>query len=351
MTQKMIPPPDHSQWVIMAKALRGELSEAEKKDFSIWLNADEKHAQLWADASDAWDKTSHAYDSSFEPDAELAWDKTASKLSFEPSLSVSKDLDYQDEQADNVKPLFAWNNFMRYAAAILALIGLGWLAYAQWLPTTEWTSIATLSGERKLVYLPDSSMATLNENSTLSYQTIFSGDNRQVKLAGEAFFEVRKNSQQPFIISSGPALTKVLGTSFNVRALKNSDEVTVAVVSGKVALINAQTEKEVVLLPGFTGSLKSSGQLLATQTNVAESTSWRILSFDNTSLQEVANQLSQFFGVSVSLASPSLQNCSFTGTFDQPNLTEIFKVLAASSDVSIKKLKSNTFAISGLGCQ
>lgn len=350
MTQTTTTTHDHPEWVLMAKALRGELSEQEQEEFSQWLNADETHALLWAEASDTWDKTGCVYDASFNPDASQAWENFCSSVSFEPAQNAPIQISI-DKAETEVKPLFAWSQFLRYAAIFLLAVGLGWIGFQQFNASNDWSQIATVSGERKLVYLPDSSMVTLNGNSSLKYQASFSGDTREVELSGEAFFEVKENPSQPFIITSGQAVTKVLGTSFNLLAQRGSKEVAVSVVTGKVSLASLEAQQEIILTPGFTGKLLPTGKLAKVETTATENPSWKTLSFENTSLKEVSVQLSTFFGVAVDLSNPSLQNCSFTGTFENPNLKEILKVLAASSDVTIKQSAPNNYTISGPGCR
>ncbi|MGV3538330.1 MAG: FecR family protein [Rufibacter sp.] len=338
----------------MAKALRGELSEEEQQAFASWLNEDEGHQELWAEASEAWEDAGLEQDLTFEPNVDMAWDTFCAKANLYTIPAVDLDVELTPtpsaQEEPKVIPLFPFQKVYKYAAAVVVAAGLGWLGYLQSSSSPEWSQVATLSGERKLVFLPDSSQVTLNENSTLRYQTAFNGSERRVELAGEGFFEVTKNPEKPFVIESGDATTTVLGTSFNVKAVPAEQEVSVAVVTGKVALASSQTGQKVLLTPGFTGRLTSAGQLTK-QGTLANQASWRSLSFTGASIEDVAQQLEEYFNISFQIKNEALLNCSFTGTFADPDLQEILTVLAATNDYKITNTAPGSYSVSGAGCQ
>ncbi|MFC6999473.1 FecR family protein [Rufibacter roseus] len=347
MTQTTLNSRENPEWVLMAKALKGEMSAQEQEEFNLWLNADSNHAEQWAEALETWDEVGSIHDNSFEPDAQLAWEKVCSKANIAPIHSAPE----STQQEAVVRPLFNWNHVYRYAAVFILAAGLAWVGYFNFNQSADWAQVATLSGERKTFYLPDSSQVILNSNSTLRYQTAFNGTERKVELTGEGFFDIKKNPDQPFIIESGDARTQVLGTSFNVKALENSDEVTVAVVTGKVSLSSERNGEEVILTPGYTGTLHADGKLDKTESALQSANSWKTLSFQAATVEEVTQQLSAFFGVAVETSSPELLKCTFTGTFENPKLSEILQVLAISTDMTVKQKAPNTYFLSGQGCQ
>ncbi|WP_437920530.1 FecR family protein [Sphingobacterium sp. LRF_L2] len=95
---------------------------------------------------------------------------------------------------------------------------------------------ATVGQERKLVTLPDSSKVWLNANSSLAVEAGYGVNGRLVNLDGEAFFDVKPNAQQPFVVKTRHLKVKVLGTAFNVSAYKGVPRTQVAVEHGKVAV-------------------------------------------------------------------------------------------------------------------
>ncbi|RNI24976.1 FecR family protein [Rufibacter latericius] len=359
MTQTKLDNHENPEWVLMAKALRGELSDQEQLEFSAWLNEDEAHTQQWTEALEVWDEVGSEQNLTFQPNADAAWTKFCAKAEFTPETKIiplipDESPSYEAPAGEAIeRQLFPWNTLYKYAAAFVLAVGLAWIGYLQFNNSSPnaWAQVATAAGERQLIYLPDSSKVTLNENSTLRYQTAFKGKERKVELVGEGFFEVRKNPEKPFIVKSGNAETRVLGTSFNVKALKAESEVSVAVVTGKVALSSLKSEKKVLLTPGFTGFLSANGQLDRKETEKATPATWRSLEFNNTSLKAVADQLEEYFNVSVEVPNQNLQACTFTGTFENPDLKEILSVLEASTDVKISRSEKGTYTLDGAGCR
>ncbi|WP_210465104.1 FecR family protein [Rufibacter roseolus] len=357
MTQTKPDTHENPEWVLMAKALRGELSDQEQLEFSAWLNEDDAHLQQWTEALEVWDEVGTEQNNTFNPDAELAWNKLSAKLDFPTETKViplipEETHAYEASQETVERQLFPWNTLYKYAAAFVLAAGLAWIGYLQFnTDPVAWTQVATAAGQRQLINLPDSSQVTLNENSVLRYHTAFNGAERRVELVGEGFFEVRKNPEQPFIVKSGNAQTKVLGTSFNVRANKNEADVSVAVVTGKVAFSSLKDNKQVLLTPGYTGHLSANGQLDRKETLQSSSSTWRALVFQNTSIKAVADQLEAYFKVSVEVPNQSLQACTFTGTFENPELDEILTVLKASSDLKVNQTAAGSYTLDGAGCK
>jgi transmembrane sensor len=349
MAQTIQDTQENPEWVLMAKALHGELSEEEQQRFSAWLNESESNARQWAQALEVWEQTGSEQNISFSPDLDQAWTTFCAKADFVAPVQISTQ--FPEASETEVRPLFAWNTLYKYAAALVLAAGLASLAYLQLNTSPEWVQVVTLSGERKLVYLPDSSQVTLNSNSTLRYQAAFAADERLVELTGEGFFEVKRNPAQPFVVQSGDAQTKVLGTSFNIRALANEPEVQVAVVTGKVGLSSLKTKKQVFLTPGYTGVVSAKGQIAKAETSPASAPAWRALAFKANTLAQVVVKLEEYFNVTIEVPNQKLQQCTFTGTFDHPELLEILQVVAATLDSKLIQNSARNFTLEGAGCQ
>lgn len=160
------------------------------------------------------------------------------------------------------------------------------------------------NGRRTIITLPDSSQVYLGAGSKLRYTEKFSGVTREVNLEGEAFFEVVKNPEKPFIIHTGTITTRVLGTSFKVDAFLNQP-LTVLVSTGKVRVdrhVGHQTESLAVLTPGqtVTWNEKSHLKTLGT-TQVADISGWKDgrLVFNETRLSEITAILERWYAVKI----------------------------------------------------
>ena len=115
----------------------------------------------------------------------------------------------------------------------------------------------TEKGQKLSIYLADGSKVILNSDSRITYPKEFETDSRRVILEGEAFFEISKNPQKPFIVQTGAFETVVLGTSFIVNADPDCDKISVALKSGEVLVRQKPEEKKdspvfekVRLIPG-----------------------------------------------------------------------------------------------------
>jgi transmembrane sensor len=106
----------------------------------------------------------------------------------------------------------------------------------------------TRRGEKLTLMLPDGSKVKLNSESSLKYPTSF-GDQREVSMEGEVYFEVERDSLKPFIVKTGEVNTEVLGTSFNINYSLGDSMVQVAVTSGKVAVTSQHVNEKFYLLP------------------------------------------------------------------------------------------------------
>ncbi|WP_299524767.1 FecR family protein [Winogradskyella sp.] len=134
--------------------------------------------------------------------------------------------------------------FIGIAASVVLLMSIGLLNWPS-KKNKQWVFVQNTSHEVKKITLPDSSHVWLSSQSSLSYAPTFNTSQRETKLTGQAFFEVTKNPNSSFTIQTGEVLTKVLGTSFNIKSKDTLVEVVVA-----TGLVKVSSQKEAVeLLP------------------------------------------------------------------------------------------------------
>ena len=217
------------------------------------------------------------------------------------------------------------------AAAAVTLLCLSvWTAYLYMQPVTIQT-VSTLA-ETRTVCLPDGSTVTLNHYSSLSYPEKFKSDKREVKLNGEAYFEVNKNKKHPFIVQTETIDVQVLGTHFNVDAYQNNPAVKTTLLTGSVAVSNKSKSVRVILKPNEIAIYNKVEEKLTRKVleNVEDEISWRQgeFIFDDLPLQEIARELSNSFGATIHIADTALQNFRITASFrNGEDLTTILSVL------------------------
>jgi ferric-dicitrate binding protein FerR (iron transport regulator) len=212
--------------------------------------------------------------------------------------------------------------FLRIAAAVVIVAGLG--AAILYISNTDLLSRSIVftagNDQRNIeVNLPDGSKAWLNRNSEISYKPGLGKGSRSVKLTGEAFFDVVHNDSRPFIIDAGNAKVKDIGTSFNVISKNNNDEVEVFVSSGKVMLSDQAGAWEVVLNPGYIGTMSKTGSNKSLNTN-KNYLSWKtdVLIYTNEPLKNVFRDFKKIYNINIIADDPEILNLTLWTTYDQP---------------------------------
>lgn len=205
----------------------------------------------------------------------------------------------------------------------------------------------------KTIVLADGSKVVLNAGTTIKYPQFFTGKTREVSLNGEAFFQVVHLIDKPFIVHSGKLQTQVLGTSFNVDAYSKSSTFKVSVVTGKVAVKEASTGKQFMLIANqqaiLNGNTNSFRKSVISDSETAIAWQEGKLIFENASMDEIAAELSSKFGIKTSLSSDSLKNCRISAVFQHKSMSQILTVITKLTGSSYT-LNDRTAVISGKGC-
>ncbi len=237
--------------------------------------------------------------------------------------------------------VFARSGFMKIAASILILIGLGTAAiYIFNSDNTSKTIIASTGDDQKnqKIMLSDGSTVTLNHNTQLTYKSNFGKRSRKVSLSGEAFFEIAADASKPFTIDAGKASVKVVGTSFNVITENADSAVEVFVTTGKVMLSDNSGNPGMVLEPGYIGTmdLNHSGKILNQNPNYM---SWKDgkLDYDGQSLEIVFRDLKRVYNMDIKAEDPSILSNPWTSPIISQSSDTIIRIICASFNLSYTK--------------
>jgi ferric-dicitrate binding protein FerR (iron transport regulator) len=264
-----------------------------------------------------------------ELEVNLAWEKLRNRISTEKQSPKLRALN---------RP-----RFVGIAASILVLLGIGF-ALLKWSQRhTRWEELKTTSQQSKVI-LADGTAVYLNANSALEFPTVFKGENRIVKLKGEAFFDVKHNKNHPFIIETQAIKIKVLGTSFNVKSSREEAEVLVS--RGSVQLQNkAKTNEFVVLKKGEFASLKNH-QLKSRNLDDVNYLAWhtKMLIFDHTPLNQVVNTLNRVYSKHIVLQDEKLYSLPLTAKYNQMEVNVLLKAICISFDLK-QKHEKNTIVL------
>ena len=190
-------------------------------------------------------------------------------------------------------------------------------------------------GEYKIV-LADGSQVWINSQSVLEFPACFVGKERRVRLQGEAYFEVSKNVERPFIVDMGNKEIRVLGTSFNVNDYDGKFVTTL--VSGKVQVF--VNDKDYVLTSSMQVRVEGD-DVFVEEVDVREFTAWKdgLFVFKKQKLREVMDILSRWYDVDVFYQNLELQNLHFTGTIQRHS--EISGILKFLEKTDIVKFTLN----------
>lgn len=202
---------------------------------------------------------------------------------------------------------------------------------------------------QSIITLRDGSVVRLNHNSELTVSENFLIGTREVSLKGEAYFEIKHNSDQPFIIHTKQSLVKVLGTAFNVRSLTNSDNVQVAVVDGSVSFEKKRDKKKsqsVVLSKGQFGYLDVGEQTFEVNDIAIENyLAWKSgrLVFEDLTLNQVCTQLNRLYQIECSYENEDVDDLQFTANFSNESLEKTLSVISLTLNLDYRKAENQVF--------
>lgn len=240
---------------------------------------------------------------------------------------------------------------LRIAAAIVLLTVAAIFTYRAFAPTVAEDSFLTRKSFDKPVSftLPEKSAITLNKNSSLRYEKVFTRV-RRMYLTGEAYFEVTPDDTKPFVIVADALEVKVLGTVFNVLSYPADTLVHVHVVHGRVQMKHATDS--LVLLAGDRGFYhKQTHKLWIEKTTAHNNLGYATHAFEYSDqpLREILNDLSAAYGVTFELENTSVMGCRLTGEYRGMTLPVILEVITKSLDLKYT-VNGNRVYISGDGC-
>lgn len=251
---------------------------------------------------------------------EAAWQKVASAA-----------------QQGDAKPAANWLKWALFAILLL-LLGLA-------LKTVCWNAEPAEQIQRaaidsiQSIELEDGSIIHLNKQATLYYPEKFSTTSREVKIEGEAFFEIAKDPNRPFCITTEHSTVEVLGTSFNINT--NDLSTVVDVATGKVK-VRALNSEEMVYLTPNQSAFVSDQELKKYETLDQNYLAWKtgILNFDNLPISEVVATINQYRENGIKL-SKSDSDCHFSGSISHNNLEEITEILKLSCKLNLTLKNGN----------
>ena len=271
--------------------------------------------------------------------------------------------------------------WLSIAASILLLMGIGFW-YTQFSPQkssekgiyeklvannpNELIEVTNKSEKILPIQLIDGSLVLLKKGSRVSYSKNFMGNTREILLSGEAFFEVTKNPEKPFLVFANGLVTKVLGTSFNIKAYDKDKEVTVEVKSGKVSVFaqsdanskQKATNRElggVVLTPNqkivYTREEVRMAKSLVEMPIIIEQEKIKtVFEFEDTPVSEILHNLEKAYSIDIVFDEELLSNCPLTASLTDLQLFDKLNIICKGIEAHYEILDGQ-IVIYSKGCR
>lgn len=302
----------------LLKYFKGELDQQEARAIESWASESEENEKTLMSLAKVYNlgQLARTYT---EKEVEDAWKKTCARFGVAPRAR---------------KPLkrqwVFWS--MAVAIALLVAVNLVLVLNAPVAGTDKAIILTSQQGKFVKYTLPDSTVVTLNHNSSLEFPLAFNGDERRVKLNGEGYFDVAQDEEKPFIVETGKEIQiKVLGTEFNLQSFSSDDIVQVALISGSVEISRDGVEDfSYIMHPSerFTCNVSNWEMKVETLKGIT-GVEWMSnkLVFMDTTLKEVARQISNHFGVQVIIEEEGLNSIRFSGSFDNRDLGTVLSYM------------------------
>jgi ferric-dicitrate binding protein FerR (iron transport regulator) len=357
---------------LFEKLISNQAVSKEKEELFQLINSENIDEMVFAWLKDNWDNVK--YDQ-LNISSKAILDKIHDKL------EIEEPNDLRRKNPSGVRKIILTT--MKYAAACILGYVIHLLVIAQTdenlnkdiIPqTVQYNEINVPKGSKSYIVLSDSTKVWLNAGAKLRYPTDFQQNTRKVFLEGEAFFNVSKKGEMPFLVNTTGIDIKVLGTQFNVKAYADDNSIETTLLEGSIEIIGLKSDKEgesnLMLEPGQKLVLLKnenihqvsdvSSEKQPENENVTESipvkikraqvitlndtepeVSWKEdkLIFNKERFGEIKVKLERWYGVNINVKDSEILDYRFTGTFDKETFEQAMFALkqAAKFDYSIKK--------------
>ncbi|MEN0053344.1 MAG: FecR family protein [Mucilaginibacter sp.] len=200
----------------------------------------------------------------------------------------------------------------------------------------EYNTIEAPTGGQWEVILPDKSKVWLNARSSLTYPTFFAGNERKVKLNGEAYFEIAHNKKMPFRVMSKTQTVEVLGTHFDIMAYDDEQVMKTTLMEGSVKISDGDRAR--ILVPGEQAQVSNADLKVISDVDLEDMISWKNGYFKfNESLESIMRKVARWYDVEVSYAGNVDPSQRFGGKISRyKNLGSALKIMELTGSIHFK---------------
>lgn len=283
-------------------------------------------------------KTNDEIDQWFRQNIENAEDSLSEEVKQRLLANICPPVELKSKS--NVRSIWTVRH-IAVACVVMALVvaaalgGYFWRQEAEPNQTAQIVKIETGIGERSKAVLPDGTEVSLNAMTSVTYDCSIDNGKRQVNVEGEAYFDVAKDVEHPFVINVNQMEVTCLGTALNVRNYADEQIASVVLVEGKVRVNGPSSDMMMDSNSRVVYDRKS--KLMAMQRVEAKDyTCWlnREVRFNDQTLEDVAKELERNFHVQVIITQDELKNVKFTGYLGASSLRNVLDIMSLSSNMS-----------------
>ncbi|MEI6948964.1 FecR domain-containing protein [Paraflavisolibacter sp. H34] len=356
---------------LLVRYLFKEATGEEQVRVENWLHASEENRRYFERLEKAWQLAQARKDLDYlltGVDLEDRWNRFEQRVAAKeetPAIPLPEHQPMAAENPEEEKPrksgVYRVLVAAAIAASVLLVIGLGWTFFAGRKPEAPIArdagkridSVAYVTrhevnteGRDKRIRLADGSLVVLGARSEITYREPF-GNQRELLLAGKAFFQVAKDRARPFTVRSGEIATTALGTEFTVSAYKGSGRVVVRLFEGKVVVraahkANKRMPQDVYLSPGqefvyggptarvhaFRVNSNAAHRQLMTEEpsespSLPQQTKGTWFQFNNRPVNEILDQLAEIYKVKIIYHPKEVQDLYFIGKYNSSDSVEM----------------------------
>lgn len=210
------------------------------------------------------------------------------------------------------------------------------------MPQSSTSTLEVPSGAEFSISLSDGTKVWLNSESSITFPTKFTGNTREIKLSGEAYFEIAHNKELPFIVDVNDVKITVLGTKFNVMAYADEDNIETTLINGAVKVQTSNSEQ--VLVPGEQILWNKKNKTSTIKKVYADTyAGWTegVFVFFDESIPTICRKLSRWYDVEIDASAKELQNIKFSGVIKKYDMfNDIIQLMSTTNEIKFTVIDS-----------
>lgn len=321
-------------YLLITRYLSKQTSTEENEILADWITASVAHERSFEEIKRVW----------------LAV-KTPDPQASVEALASLKTRMHAEEQKSGLGMRMMWSSkkWLSIAAAVILVMSCAILMIQQYIHFRPAALLeeSTKAGQIKTILLMDGTKIVLAPKSIVKYPATFEAGHRNVELLGEAYFEVSKNPHQPFSVITPDMDVKVLGTHFNVNAIKNHGSTTVSLLEGRVAVnIKDDNNEEYTLRPGQELSFnRMNKQVFQHELDSVSVLGWmtKTLIFRNEKLSDAALKIEKMYGVKLVFENQATADTRLYAQFKNDALEDVLNILCESGNLNHRSYQNKIY--------